>query len=91
MWGEQKKSKIIVFLLLHLFIISPGFLLGMKPLDYDVWGAQSKKKGEGPLHSSNLGVSVNNSPPCACLSDSAVTINNKLAAAPMTMMHVMPA
>jgi hypothetical protein len=46
------------------------------------------KKEEGGLHSSNLGVSVNNSPPCACLSDSAVTINNKLAATPMTMMHV---
>jgi hypothetical protein len=45
------------------------------------------KKGGG-LHSSNLGVSVNNSPPCACLSDSVVTINNKLAATPMTMMHV---
>jgi hypothetical protein len=52
---------------------------------------RAKKKGEVPLHSSNLGVSVNNSPPCACLSDSAVTINNKLAATPMTMMHVMPA
>ncbi|KAL5653211.1 hypothetical protein ACJX0J_038669, partial [Zea mays] len=29
----------------------------------------NQKKGEGPLHSSNLGVSVNNNPPCACLSD----------------------
>ena len=51
----------------------------------EVHGA--KKEG-GDLHSSNLGVSVNNNPPCACLSDSVVTINNKLAAAPMTMMHV---
>jgi hypothetical protein len=47
-----------------------------------------QKKGGGALHSSNMGVSVNKSPPYACLSDSAVTINNKLAVAPMTMMHV---
>ena len=46
------------------------------------------KKGKGALHSSNLGVSVNNSSPCAYLSDSAVTINNKLAAASMTMMYI---